>query len=198
MQPYTSPSMPPRAVPGPVSGHGLGDGFESPTAARPGRARRFTRRAMLISGGVALVAALLIVWAVVDRSTIERPEGGMASATIDDIVDSPRLYHGRTVTVVGEVDDAIPSASAFELEDDDVFFEDKLVVINATGQPVDVLEDTAYRVTGTVRLFDREALSVDPNLNLDWQLYADLDAEAVLIATEVIPASAWVSEQAAR
>lgn len=195
MQPHSpSPSMPPRAA----SGHSPGDGLVSPDAARPGQARRFTRRALWVSGGVALVAVVLIAWAVIDGSTVERPEGGLASATLDDIVDSPRLYHGRTVTVVGEADDAIPSANAFELEDDDLLFEDTLVVINATGQPIDILEDTRYRVTGTVRLFDREALSVDPDLDLDWRLYADLDAEAVLIATEVAPASAWVAEQAAR
>lgn len=162
-----------------------GDTLEHP---QRDRRRRGTRRAMAWTLAIALAVIALIAWAAYDSVTIERPDDGLATATIDDIIDSPGLYDGRRVTVVGEADETMPAASAFELDDDDLLFDDTLVVINATGEPLDVVEDARYRATGTVRTFDR-GMDVDPDLDLDWRLYADLDAEAVLIATDIEPAT---------
>lgn len=156
------------------------------------RRRRGTRRAMAWTLVIAAFVIALIAWAAYDSVTVERPDDGLASATIDDILDSPGLYADRVVTVVGSADDTMPAASAFELDDDDLLFDDTLVVINATGEPLDVIEDVRYRATGAVRVFDR-GMDIDPDLDLDWRLYADLDAEAVLIATDIEPATRTVA-----
>lgn len=167
-----SPVYPPRV-----------DTLEAPRFHEP----RLTRRLIWIGMALAVALVGVIAWAIVDGSHFERPATGLATATIDDIVDSPRLYDGRTVTVVGEAGKATPAASAFDLVDDDILFDDRLVVVNATGEPLDVVEDGAYRVTGAVRVLDREGLAISPDLDFEWRAVADLGAEAVLIARRIEP-----------
>lgn len=134
--------------------------------------------------GLAFLAALaaLIALLTADGLTVE-PTSAMGTASIDDIIDDPELYDGRVVTVVGEVDDPHAALTAFVLEDEDLFFDDELVVINDTGEPLSLIDDTEWQATGTLEVYDGLVLDAAPGLD-DTTL--DLDVgDPVLVATSV-------------
>lgn len=152
--------------------------------------RWLTRGVIIGTAVIALAAALIIALVAGDAVTREAPTHGLATATIDDITDTPELYAGQTVTVVGQADQPRAADPTFVLEDDDLLFEDRLVVINATGETVDVVEDDAYRAHGSIRVFDPAAFTIEPGLDLDFEAHADLDGKPVLIATRIEPTAA--------
>lgn len=157
----------------------------------PNSAPRWSTRGVLIgAAAVALAAVTTIALVAGDAVTRETLTHGLATATIDDITDTPELYAGETVTVVGQAGEARATDPTFVLEDDDLLFEDRLVVINATGQTIDVVEDDAYRAEGAIRVFDPAAFTIEPDLDLDFEAHADLDGQPVLIATRIEPTAA--------
>lgn len=164
-----------------------------PTPPRPdteSTPRRLTRRLLIGSALAATAAAVVIAVVAGDAITREAPDTGLATATIDDITDTPELYAGQTVTVVGQADQPRATEPTFVLQDDDLLFADRLVVVNATGETIDVVEDDAYRARGSIRVFDPAAFTIEPGLDLDFEAHADLDGQPVLIATHIEPTAA--------
>ncbi len=83
----------------------------------------------------------------------------VARLSVDDVASRPALYDGRDVAVTGlvKVDAGAeePSGShpadSFELSDDDgPAFNDRVKIVNATGEEVRVVEDSLVEVEGRV------------------------------------------------
>lgn len=109
---------------------------------------------------------------------------GAAGATIDRILDDPRAYIGRTVTVRGEVDDLV-GPRAFMLEDGDLFFDDELLVVSAGRLPRLVEGEGEVRVTGQVRRFNRAEVEDELGIRLDERPFADYEGRPVIVARSV-------------
>lgn len=143
-------------------------------------------RGRALAYGLGFLAALgaLAALLINDAATVERPATGMATATIDDILDSPATYDGRQLTVEGEAADGA-SNSAFALEDDDVILPDALLVVVAGEPPAQVPAGERWRATGTLEVYDGNTLSGNASV-----VGAELEpGDPVLIAqsVEVVP-----------
>lgn len=102
---------------------------------------------------------------------------------------------GKTVTLTGEISETIDPAG-FWLGGDGNLFEDGAPVISTAGaftdmdidDPESLMEDdTVLQVTGTVAEFVVVDFEEEYGVDLDDELYEDLDGEAVVIAEEVVP-----------
>jgi len=129
---------------------------------------------------------------------------------LDDVLDNPQEYVGKTVTIEGEVD-RVYSNSTFAIEDDaDLFGEDHILVItvspNATVSNLDsddmeatvgsLKEGKLVRATGTIRMFDRTALETDFGTMALGDLPAEFDSSRpVLIIGAQERAAAVITEE---
>ncbi len=143
------------------------------------RGRRRTRAIGYTLGFLAALGALASLL-LYDAQTIEKPETGLATATIDDITDEPGLYDGRRVTVVGDSEDG--DQLAFTLRDDDLLLPDGLLVVNDGAVPGEV-DAERWRATGRLEVYDGTPLRRGSTV-----VGADLElGQPVLIATRVAP-----------
>lgn len=143
-------------------------------------------RSRALAYGLGFLAALgaLAALLINDAATIERPATGMATATIDDILDSPATYDGRQLTVEGQASEGA-SNSAFALQDDDVILPDELLVVVDGAVPEQAPAGERWRATGTIEVYDGKTLSGNASV-----VGADLEpGDPVLIAqsVEVVP-----------
>ena len=133
--------------------------------------------------------------AIIATSVIPRPRYlSWQAATVDDVADHPEVYLGKTVTVRGEVGEAL-GPRGFALEDDDLLFEDRVLVLT-TGQMTDrdgrplapnALVDRPVWVTGTVRLFNRAETERDLGIDLDDELFAEWEGQPAIVARSIRP-----------
>lgn len=95
--------------------------------------------------------------------------------TTEEVAESPERYVGKKLTLTGEVDEVFGD-QAFELEGNDVIFDDELLVL--TKSPLRlrgamVQDDDMVMVSGTVRRFVVTELERD----LGWDLSPELEVE---------------------
>jgi hypothetical protein len=161
------------------------------------RRRRTWTVAVACPRGVAnrwlLVAAAIVLLASFWLHLV-RPAAAQAQQrpTLDRILEDPTAYHGRQVTVAGEVD-LVLSPRAFSIEDDDLLFDDDIMVVSRDPLPpvagrwgeAEILEDDIVLVTGTVRPFDLVALEQELGVDLDDDLFAYWVGKSVIAATAV-------------
>ncbi len=135
-----------------------------------------------------LLAALAIgalIWLLIaffnDRDTA-RPAAPV-NATLAEIVNNPRNYYGKTVTVSGEITDVV-STNALTLGD-------RVLVLSSQpfrdgrGQPLQpsVAGRDTLQVTGTVREFDLLAIERDMRIDLEDAKFARWKDQPAIIAT---------------
>lgn len=119
--------------------------------------RRSRKRAVAYTLGFLAALAGLAALLATDANSVETPETGMATATIEDINDNPELYEGRHITVVGEAPAAQAEQAAFTLDDGDALLSDALLVINAGEAPLDA-DGERWRATGRLEVYDGGSL----------------------------------------
>lgn len=124
------------------------------------------------------------------NTTTPAPQANTGSADLEDVAEDTEQLIGQTVTVEGEVEEIV-GANAFRIEENELFGDDEVLVINA--QPtVTIADDQNVRVTGKVRQFVVADLERDYDLNWDLEVQQQLEAEyqdkPVIVAesTEVI------------
>jgi len=111
--------------------------------------------------------------------------------SIDSILDDPELYYGQTVTVQQVITEVV-SIEAFVLQYDELFDEDRLLVIFDTETYADLPiiqlaeDETEVRVTGTVREFVRSDLQTEFDFDLEDDIFDDFEDRAALVAEEII------------
>ena len=153
------------------------------------------------SGAVAAPAVGADVYRILGIAPGAAP---VTNVTVDDITDDPAAYAGQYVSVTGEIEEVI-SGRSFTIEDSDLLFDEALRVIGAVEFPglgplvggvgVGPGVGTGFalgdeiRVNGVVRTFNLVAFERDFGVDLDDNLYRDWEGQAVLIATELLPAA---------
>ena len=145
-----------------------------------------------IGSTIALFSSLVLLTAcdTTQTTTTPAPQANTESTDLEDVAEDTEQLIGQTVTVEGEVEEIV-GANAFRIEENELFGDDEVLVINA--QPtVTIADDQNVRVTGEVRQFVVADLERDYDLNWDLEVQQQLEAEyqdkPVIVAetTEVI------------
>jgi hypothetical protein len=112
-------------------------------------------------------------------------------ATVDEIVEYPRSWYGRSVIVAAPVADVL-SARAFTLSDDDLFFGEELLVIARNPIPhltgpaaASIVEGDRVQVSGTVDYLRVPDVEARLGLDLDDTLFAEWEGRPVIVADTV-------------
>lgn len=92
-------------------------------------------------------------------------------------------YLGQTVSVRGEVEE-IAGNHAFLLSKDQLFGGERVLVINASGQTIDLIEGegTDVQVTGEVREFILADIESEYGFDLDNNVFVDYENQPVIVA----------------
>lgn len=155
-------------------------------------------------GQVALASLLALGIVACERS----PQDGAATkndaeqkaATVENVSEHPDRFLGKTVVLSGEIDN-VYGDRAFQLEDeDDVIFEDKVLVL--TKSPVRLAglaprDDDEVVVTGKVRRLQVAELERDLGWDLTPDIEKDFGSKPVVVADSIdrIARTASWSEQ---
>jgi hemin uptake protein HemP len=146
------------------------------------------------AGFTALAAAALILPACgtpTPEADISETENDVAATTdsnvtTEDLSDNLAAYLGQSVTVREEVEEVVGDY-AFLLDDDQLFGGEEILIINASGQPVDLVEgeDTDVQVTGEVRQLILADLEQEYGFDLDNDLFVDYENQPAIVAQSI-------------
>lgn len=138
------------------------------------------RRAMLFWPGAALAALALIACdndrdRALQATTAGAPDAAGARTSVDAIKEAPERFYGKTVRLVGKVDET-PSDRAFNLEGTEWAFNDNIAVLTKTpvrigGAPLAAGDEVV--VTGTVRPYS----VAEVEREIGWTITPDLEAK---------------------
>jgi hypothetical protein len=160
-----------------------------------------------LGGRIGLHAVLLALIALVSQSLAvawaQPAEPG--GTTVHEIVSDPGAFYGQTVMVAGAVEEPLGPRS-FTLEDDDLLYNDELVVVSSrpvlsdTGDPVDMREVVAFNalVTGIVRPFDLAAIEREVGVDLADDQFVAWAGRPVIVARSVVEWSPGFGPPASR
>lgn len=110
------------------------------------------------------------------------------NVTADELTDRVNALVGRTVTVRGEYDRKIGDR-AFAILDKDFFVAEPIIVVNISGDPLNIpSDDIKVQATGVVRNFSLEQIAKYYNMQFDRATYALYKNSPVIIARSVAPA----------
>lgn len=151
---------------------------------------------------VVLGSLLATSAAACDRDEEERPGAAQipASTTVERIEEEPREFVGQRVTVTGEAD-TVFSERAFELEGDDWWFDEEVLVV--TRAPVrmaggTVTDDDDLVVSGTVRMFTVAEIEQEVGWDLTPELATTFRNQPVIVADSVrriTEAARWTEKE---
>lgn len=149
------------------------------------------------AGTAVLLAAAFVLPACAEPTTdVETAEGEISemadgNVTTEDINEALAMYEGQTVTVREEIEELVGDNS-FLLEDDQLFGGEDILVINASGEGLELVEgdDTEVQVTGEVREFliadleEEYGFDLDPNLFVDYEQRPAIIAQSIALAPD--------------
>lgn len=109
------------------------------------------------------------------------------NTTIEEIVEEENTNVGEKVSVRGEVEDIEPGQS-FLLEQDGLLQQDKVLVINVSGNalPQAQSEDLELQVTGEIGNLVLADVEREYGLDLDPELYVEYENQPVILATSMV------------
>lgn len=109
-----------------------------------------------------------------------------SNVTTEDLSANLDRYLGQTVSVREEVEELVGDY-AFMLDDDQLFGGEETLIINASGQPVDLVEgdDTDVQVTGEVRELILADLEQEYDFDLDDDAFIDYENQPVIVAQSI-------------
>lgn len=97
------------------------------------------------------------------------------SPDIEDVAEEPDSYYLQEIALEGEVDEVM-SDYTFTLKEDQLIDDDRLLMINATGEPLPS-EDEKIVVTGVVRPYIQAEFERDYDLTWDLGIQEEIEAE---------------------
>lgn len=158
---------------------------------------KFTRTLFSRTGFTALAAAALILPACgspTPEAEVTEGDEDMAmtaetpaeNVTTEDLSENLDYYLGETVSVRNEVEELVGDY-AFLLENDQLFGGEETLIINASGQPVDLVEgeDTDVQVTGEVRELILADLEAEYGFDLDDEIFVEYEQQPAIIAQSI-------------
>ena len=109
-----------------------------------------------------------------------------SNVTTEDLSENLDRYLGQTVSVREEVEELVGDY-AFLLDEDQLFGGEETLIINASGQPVDLVEgdDTDVQVTGEVRELVLADLEAEYNFDLDNDVFVEYENQPAIIAQSI-------------
>ena len=146
------------------------------------------------TGFAALAAAAVILpacGAPTPEADVSETEGDVAvstesNVTTEDLSENLDSYLGKTVSVREEVEELVGDY-AFMLDDDQLFGGEETLIINASGEPVDLVEgdDTDVQVTGEVQELIVADLEREYGFDLDDDAFIDYENQPVIVAQSI-------------
>ncbi|MEC4814572.1 MAG: hypothetical protein SAK29_15045 [Scytonema sp. PMC 1069.18] len=130
---------------------------------------------------LALFSTLLTACGNNDRPIAGGPTGA-SNVTTEEVADETVELIGKPVTIRDEVEQKV-SPVAFTIENDELFGDEEILVVNASGKPLVLPEDDAdVQVTGTVARFVTADINREYNLGLDPNVYVKYESKPAIIA----------------
>ena len=115
----------------------------------------------------------------------------VAAPELEEVAENPENYYGREIALEGEVDE-IRNDYAFTLKEEELISDDKLLIINATGEPIPQ-DDESVVVTGVVRPFIKAEFERDYDLTWDLDIETEIEAEyteqPVMVVDSIYPSA---------
>lgn len=134
-----------------------------------------------------LAAVVVVVWIVVEAfetdNKAERRTAEGGRVTVENIIDNPGAYAGKTVVVQGEVEETY-TGGGFVISGKKWGFDEKLLVVSA-GPGRAFATHTGVQITGTVRTFTIADIEREMSIDLDDTLLAGYAGKPVLLASTV-------------
>jgi len=136
----------------------------------------------------AIVLALLAV--LLPACATNQPEAAVTQAeenvTTEEVAEDTESLIGQTITVRDEVE-ATEEPNTFKLTDDELFGDEEVLVINASGTPfvLPADDDVEVQVTGEVRQFVLADIEREYGFDLDPNLYAEYETKPAVIAQSI-------------
>ena len=145
-----------------------------------------TKYQLFISKSFTLFLALATTLLAVKYQTVEAQETE-SNTTIEEVAEQEATL-GEEVTVRGEVEE-VESGVSFVIEEEDLFEEDEVLVINVSEQIVpENEEDLRLQVTGEVGSLVLADVERDYGLDLDPELYVEYESKPVIFASYMVEA----------
>lgn len=148
-----------------------------------------------LTGAIALLSASVVLPACSNSPVVEDEVGvdetevtedvavADENVQVDDLSDNVEAYLGQTVTVREDAEEIVGD-NAFLLDEDELFGGEEVLVINASGEGIHLVEgdDTEVQATGEVRELVIADVEREYGLDLDPEIYADYETRPVIIA----------------
>ena len=141
---------------------------------------------LIVNQSSALLLGLATILLTAEAQHLNAQETD-SNETIEEIVEE-EVPVGEEVTVRGEIE-SVESGVSFVIEEEDLFEEDEVLVINASEQtlPEDA-EDFRLQVTGELGTLVLADVERDYGLDLDPELYVEYESMPVIFATYMVAA----------
>ena len=141
---------------------------------------------LLVNKSSVILLAFAAFFASAEYKSLQAQETE-SNATIEEIAEQEATL-GEEVTVRGEVEE-IESGISFILEEEDLFEEDSVLVLNVSEQILpEEAEDLRLQVTGEVGTLVLADIEREYGLALDPELYAEYETKPVILATYMVAA----------
>ena len=110
-----------------------------------------------------------------------------SNVTIEEISEGEDVTVGEAVTVRGEVED-LESGVSFFLENDQLFDEERVLVINVSGEllPISPDDETRLQVTGEVAALTIAEVERDYDITLNPEIYVEYQTQRVILAQSIV------------
>lgn len=134
---------------------------------------------------LALSAILLPACTTGQPTATSSPEVG-ENISPQDVRENTEDLVGQMVTVRSELEQTV-GPNAFEIQDERLFGDESILVVNATGAPLpDATEEgMEFQVTGEVRQFVATELQREYGLDLQPELYAEYETRPAIVAESI-------------
>lgn len=142
-----------------------------------------------ITAGLLLAASVGILSACAETPVAETTteEEAAENVTQEELSSGAEGLIGETVSVRGEVGETVDESS-FLFENNEVFGNEGILVINASGEPLVLpdADDSQVQVTGEVQQLVIADVENEYGLDLDPDLYVDYEDRPVVIAQSAV------------
>lgn len=137
-------------------------------------------------GAIALAAAAIILPACSPNEPEAIVSEDQQNVTTEEVADDTAALIGQTVTVRDQVE-VTEELNTFKLTDNELFGDEEVLVINASGTPflLPADDDTEVQVTGEVRQFVIADIEREFGFDLDPNLYAEYEDRPAIIADSI-------------
>lgn len=144
----------------------------------------FPQRLWSTSAAIGLSALALLLPACTTNDPNAGGPTAQSNVSTEEVAEETNELLGQSVTVRSEVEEKV-GAHSFTIGDDKLFGDEKILVINATGAPTVLPEDTELQVTGEVQKLVVADVEREFNLNLEPELEVEYKDRPVIIAQSI-------------